>query len=54
MEKQGDLNGDGKVDIFDLSILLSNWGSTGGVADINKDGKVDIFDLSVLLSNWGS
>ncbi len=25
---QGDINGDGKVDIFDLSILLSNFGKT--------------------------
>ena len=25
---QGDINGDGKVDIFDLSILLSNYGKT--------------------------
>lgn len=48
----GDLNNDKKVDIFDLSILLSNWNKTGGVADINKSGKVDIFDLSILLSNW--
>jgi hypothetical protein len=51
---EGDLNGDGKVDIFDLSILLTNWGEPGGVADINQDGKVDIFDLSILLTNWGS
>lgn len=51
--KPGDLNYDGKVDVFDLSILLSNWGASGGVADINKDGTVDIFDLSILLSNWG-
>jgi hypothetical protein len=50
--KPGDLNGDNKVDIFDLSVLLTNWGSTGGIADINSDGKVDIFDLSILLSNW--
>jgi hypothetical protein len=27
--KVGDLNGDGKVDILDLSKLLSNWGATG-------------------------
>jgi hypothetical protein len=50
--KPGDINDDGKVDIFDLSILLSNWGASGGIADINSDGKVDIFDLSILLTNW--
>jgi len=50
--RPGDINSDGVVNIFDLSILLSNWGATGGAADINKDGRVDIFDLSILLTNW--
>lgn len=49
----GDLNGDGIVNIYDLSILLSEWGSGGHQADINLNGKVDIFDLSILLSQWG-
>lgn len=55
-QKQGDLNGDGKVNITDLSILLTNWGKTGIPAsqgDINSNGKVDITDLSILLSKWG-
>jgi hypothetical protein len=53
--KQGDLNNDGKVNITDLSILLTNWGKTGtGInGDINSSGKVDITDLSILLSKWG-
>jgi len=49
----GDLNGDGNVDILDLSILLSHYGTTDSAEDINTDGKVDIFDLSVLLSHYG-
>ena len=52
--KVGDLNTDGKVDILDLSILLTRWGSTDTTADLNKSGKVDILDLSILLSKWGS
>jgi hypothetical protein len=51
--KTGDLNGDGQVNIFDLSILLSNYNTTNAKADINKDGTVNIFDLSILLSNYG-
>jgi hypothetical protein len=51
--KTGDLNNDGKIDIQDLSFMLSNWGSSNQIADINHDGKVTILDLSVLLSNWG-
>jgi len=53
----GDLNNDGKVDIFDYNILVSNFGKTGTSgfipADINKDGKVDIFDYNILISNFG-
>jgi hypothetical protein len=52
--KPGDLNGDNQVNITDLSILLSNYGTTNAVADVNKNGKVDIIDLSILLTNYGS
>ena len=48
----GDLDGNGKVDIFDLSRLLSGWGTNNSSADINKDGVVNIFDLSILLAHW--
>jgi hypothetical protein len=55
--KTGDLNNDNKVDVLDLSILLSNWDPTASkpksIADINNDNKVDVLDLSALLSNWG-
>jgi chitodextrinase len=49
----GDLNGDHKVNIYDLSILLSHFNKPGA-GDFNNNGKVDIFDLSVLLSRFGS
>ncbi|GAC1369778.1 MAG: hypothetical protein NVSMB39_1970 [Candidatus Saccharimonadales bacterium] len=49
----GDVNNDGKVDVFDLSLLLKAWGSSDPAADLNADGKVDVFDLSILLSHWG-
>ncbi len=51
--KTGDINGDGKVTITDMSILLSAWGTNNTAADLNKNGKVDITDLSLLLSNFG-
>ena len=47
---------DGRVDLFDLSILLSKYGRSdlGALqADDNYDGTVNIFDLSVLLSHYG-
>jgi hypothetical protein len=51
-----DFNSDNKVDIFDLSILSSNWGKTGAtkaMGDANGDGSVNIFDLSALANEWG-
>jgi len=53
----GDLNNDNSVSITDLSILLSNYGSTTSTslstADINNDATVNILDLSILLSHYG-
>jgi hypothetical protein len=55
--KVGDLNNDNKVDILDLSRLLSLWDPNAtkpkSYADINGDNKVDVIDMSTLLSNWG-
>lgn len=52
--KLGDLNGDGKVDIFDLSVLLTNWNTAQSTSDINHDGIVNVIDLSIMLSHWGT
>lgn len=48
----GDVNGDHRINIYDLSIFLSRWGKSG-TGDFNNNGRVDIFDLSVLLSHYG-
>jgi hypothetical protein len=48
-----DINNDNKVDVFDLSILLSKWNTNDLLSDLNKDGSVNVFDLSILLSKWG-
>ena len=52
----GDLNNDGHVNIFDLSIFLTHWQQTGsGIPeDFNNDGVVNILDLSILLSHYGT
>ena len=49
----GDLNQDGVVNVFDLSIMLSDWNTSNTTADLNSDGTVNVFDLSILLSHWG-
>ena len=52
--KRGDLNNDGRVNVLDLSVMLSNWGRTGtNIADLNNDQRVNVLDLSIMLSNWG-
>lgn len=55
----GDANGDGKVDLLDLSILASNFQGTDtpydfSQGDFTNDGVVDLLDLSVLASNFGT
>jgi hypothetical protein len=51
----GDSNGDGKVDIDDLSVLLTNFDKTGMIwsqGDFDGRGTVDIADLSKVLTNF--
>ena len=55
----GDANGDGRVDVNDLTIVLSNFGQTGcawsrGCMDGDPTGTVDINDLTIVLSNFGA
>lgn len=60
IKMQGDINGDGVVDVFDLSIVGTAYGSFEGMpgydpeADINQDGLVDARDLAVVTINYGN
>jgi hypothetical protein len=53
----GDLDGDGDVDLTDLSMLLAHYGMTSGASyadgDLDGDGDVDLDDLTGLLSHYG-
>ncbi len=50
---EGDVNGDGVVDVVDLIALLAAWGPCPDCPeDINGDGIVNVVDLLILLSNW--
>jgi hypothetical protein len=49
---RSDLNGDGKVNLVDFSILLSFWGTSEENPDINGDGIVNLADVSIMLFNW--
>jgi len=47
----GDINGDRRVDIYDLAILMAHWGQEN-TADLNNDDIVDEDDLRILLQHW--
>jgi hypothetical protein len=51
-----DFNGDGKVDLDDLVLLIDNWGTDDPLYDIGPfawgDGKVDIEDLKAFIAEW--
>jgi peptide/nickel transport system substrate-binding protein len=55
----GDINGDGKVDIYDAIQFAKYFGLHQGDrgwnpdADLNHDGKVDIFDIIMVARNFG-
>ena len=52
-----DFNGDFKIDIEDLIILIEHWGQDDPMCDIAPapfgDGIVDVQDLEVFMSYWG-
>lgn len=53
--KSGDVNGDGTVNISDVSALLSSFGKTGTglAADLDGNNAVNMGDLSIILGSYG-
>ncbi|MEK9158903.1 MAG: hypothetical protein AAB673_02790 [Patescibacteria group bacterium] len=50
-----DINRDGKVNIYDFSILMFWWRAVKIIhpcADINKDGQVNLIDFSIMMHAW--
>ena len=50
-----DVNGDGVVNIVDLTLVATNFGATGtNAADVNDDGVVNIVDLTLVAAAFGN
>ena len=49
---EADLNGDGRVNLTDFSILLFHWGTDDACADQNQNGVVDLVDFSIMMYYW--
>mgnify|MGYP001278504487 FL=1 len=53
----GDLNGDQKVDFYDLRVLSANWlnedcAELGCRADVDENGEVNLADFAWLAADW--
>lgn len=54
-----DINGGGKVDLADFSVMMSVWGKAANYSDnafksdLNADNSVNLADFSILMANWG-
>ena len=52
-DSTADLNSDGVVNILDLVLVASHFGTTHATADLNADGTVNINDLVIVANAWG-
>ena len=51
-ELPGDINGDGVVNVLDLTLVAQAFGTDSRNADVNADGVVNVFDLVVVANQF--
>jgi len=50
----GDVDNDLRVDLTDLNLVLSFFGTSSSSADTNGDGVIDLTDLNLVLTHFGN
>ena len=51
-QNPADVNGDGVVNILDLTLVAQGFGSNEAGADVNGDGVVNVFDLVMVAAEF--
>jgi hypothetical protein len=49
----GDVNGDGRVDLLDIEVVMKNIDRNPNgriVGDVNRDGVIDASDIAIILN----
>jgi hypothetical protein len=49
-----DLNNDGNLDFFDISVFIVNFNAQVASADINNDGVWNFFDVSLYIQQFNA
>jgi hypothetical protein len=47
-----DFNDDGRVDVSDHILVITNWGSGCRPMDLNCDGTVGVHELTAVITQW--
>ena len=49
-----DINGDGALNFFDITIFINLFNFNDPIGDFNSDGIWNFFDISEFLANYGA
>ena len=49
----GDVNGDNRIGLADLGLLLANWDGGDLMSDLDGSGTVGLGDVGIVLLNFG-
>ena len=50
---EGDIDGNGVLDVTDLTTLAQEWLGGTGLSDLDDSGEVDLLDYALVVHDWG-